>query len=313
MVSRKHVSPSKVAHELVNHISNRLEILFNTVHTQLSNGLTKRTLLNDIDSIGVEINRYLNTHDKTRYDRLCKYHLRGKCWFGDSCWFRHETSVLSRPCTPQPKHVPKLPPRTLTPPSRLPSVLPQNMRSDTKSLTSTEPDVPFQRSCATIPYWRGKQLVAYRKKKRSCTRTKQPQKRPTRAAKTQHPPKFTTTRKSPSVPPKEPSPHISNIEHQEKKVMDKEDRKKKVWTKQQHVMHGTREEAKSSKFKQKTKRPLPHAKQHRKMSSLDSVQTTGKGSASNIIRKGRVGPQKLNQVIPPSLRGLRLSDLTFMN
>ena len=75
----------------------------NAVQKDVQNGLTKRTLLHDIDSIGAEINRYLNECDKNRHQRLCKYYLKGTCWFGDHCWYRHETSSLSRPPTPQPK------------------------------------------------------------------------------------------------------------------------------------------------------------------------------------------------------------------
>ena len=149
--NRKLRSTTSAAHELVKHINSRLEIMFNTVHTQLANGITRRTLLHDIDGISAEINRYLNSYDRNKFNKLCKYHLKGTCWFGDNCWYEHNSKLLSRPCTPQPKQAPKpsSSPRTRTPPSRWVPVV-----STSKPTNSTK----------TMPYWRSQQLAAYSKK-----------------------------------------------------------------------------------------------------------------------------------------------------
>ena len=158
MVSHAHrtLSTTNAAHELVKHINSRLEILFNTVQTQVANGITQRTLLHDIDGISIEINRYLNSYDHNRFDKLCKYYLKGKCWFGDTCWFRHDNRLLTRPCTPQPKPASKTyaQPRTMTPPSRYVPV-------------KTKPKQT--RPTTTTPYWRKQQLVSFAKKQRSKT------------------------------------------------------------------------------------------------------------------------------------------------
>ena len=249
----KCATTTNLAHELVNHINDRLEILFNTVQTRLTNGLTKRTLLNDIDSIGAEINRYLNECDKNKFDRPCKYFLRGKCWFGDSCWYRHHTLSLLRPSTPQPKKVVRVKPqqRTFTPPATS-QVKCQPTSTKPTLLGSTVTDVTYKRSSKPMPYWQAKQLAAYTKKvQKSAAQkvvfAKQQRQHPTVSPRgtaqqtKQQPPNTSVTYKSPRVPqtqlpPKNSStPQQKTSTHEEKEVVNWEKIYEglKVW-KEQH-------------------------------------------------------------------------------
>ena len=347
-----HQAPSKstanLAHELVTHINNRLEILFNTVQTQLTNGITKRGLLHDIDGISIEINRYLNSYAQPRFNKLCKYHLKGKCWFGERCWYRHETRVLSRPSTPQPKKTPKTcsPPRTMTPPSRWAPVVCQ-----TTNTSSTK----------TLPYWRGRQLAGYSKK--ACKKTSAAKQRSTALVfkqqpsqlkpspkttvpKTKQPTTVVTSKKSseneakPQVPrivtPSRPTAAYREI--YEDLVCNVAERKQAFsWSETKTTLLGIRRSQDVSEMRklyidychvmghswiakeetindllgigtrketiEQTKPLSPHITKHEKLQAQKSAK---------ISPKKPVGYQKLNQTIPPSLRGLRYSDLVSL-